>query len=355
MARLLAFTVLLAACAVSGAHAGSVDPIEKVLQMIGGLQGKIQAEGSDAQKVYDEFSEFCESRSRELEYEITTGKGQVGKLEATIANEAATAENLNSKIDDVVASISTDEADLKAATGIRGQENAAFRAEEKELIDVVGTLERAISILERELAKSGSASMMQLKGANSITQALSIMVEASSLSSADSSQLSACLQNSQQSDDSEDALGAPAAAVYKGKSGGIVETLEDLHEKAETQLAKARGAESKSAQAFQMLAQSLNDEIKYATKDMNTAKKNLEASAEGKATAEGDLSGTTTDLTEDTKALSTLHQSCMTGAEDFEAETKSRGEELHALATAKKVIQEMTAGATSQSLNRSAM
>jgi len=39
----------------------------------------------------------------------------------------------------------------------------------------------------------------------------------------------------------------------------------------------------------------------------------------------------------------------MTGAEDFEAETKSRGEELHALATAKKVIQEMTAGATSQS------
>jgi len=114
-------------------------------------------------------------------------------------------------------------------------------------------------------------------------------------------------------------------------------------------LAKARGAESKSEQAFQMLAQSLNDEIKYATKEMDKAKTDLEASSEAKATAEGDLSVTTTDLNEDTKALSTLHQSCMTGAEDFEAETKSRGEELHALATAKKVIQEMTAGATSQS------
>jgi len=39
----------------------------------------------------------------------------------------------------------------------------------------------------------------------------------------------------------------------------------------------------------------------------------------------------------------------MTGAEDFEGETKSRGEELHALATAKKVIVEATAGAASQS------
>merc|ERR1719460_2252972 len=39
----------------------------------------------------------------------------------------------------------------------------------------------------------------------------------------------------------------------------------------------------------------------------------------------------------------------MTGAEDFEAETKSRGEELTALATAKKVITEATSGAAAQS------
>merc|ERR1719158_1413991 len=39
----------------------------------------------------------------------------------------------------------------------------------------------------------------------------------------------------------------------------------------------------------------------------------------------------------------------MTGAEDFEAETKSRGEELKALATAKKIIAEATSGAADQS------
>jgi len=53
--------------------------------------------------------------------------------------------------------------------------------------------------------------------------------------------------------------------------------------------------------------------------------------------------------------LATLHADCMKGAEDFEAETKSRGEELKALATAKKVITETTSGAADQSYGFSQM
>merc|ERR1719183_1963511 len=82
---------------------------------------------------------------------------------------------------------------------------------------------------------------------------------------------------------------------------------------------------------------------------MNKAKKSLAASAEAKSNAEGDLAVTSKDLASDTSTLATLHKDCMQGAEDFEAETKSRGEELHALATAKKVIAEATAGAAEQS------
>merc|ERR1719217_1303321 len=95
-----------------------------------------------------------------------------------------------------------------------------------------------------------------------------------------------------------------------------------------------------------MLAQSLKDEIKYANQDLEKAKKSRSASAEAQAAAQGDLDVTSKDLAEDIKDLATLHQDCMTGAEDFEAETKSRGEELKALATAKKIIVEATSGAS---------
>jgi len=82
---------------------------------------------------------------------------------------------------------------------------------------------------------------------------------------------------------------------------------------------------------------------------MDESKQSKAASEEAKATAEGDLAVTSKDLAEDIKALADLHHNCMTKANDFEAETKSRGEELKALATAKKIIKETTGGAADQS------
>merc|ERR1719327_2231812 len=81
---------------------------------------------------------------------------------------------------------------------------------------------------------------------------------------------------------------------------------------------------------------------------MAKAKKGLSESSEKKAVAEGDLSATSADLAEDIKTKATLHQDCMAAAEEFEMATKSRGEELKALATAKKVIKEATGGAAEQ-------
>merc|ERR1719160_891687 len=82
---------------------------------------------------------------------------------------------------------------------------------------------------------------------------------------------------------------------------------------------------------------------------MDKAKKSLAESTEGKAVAEGDLDVTSKDLADDIQTKSTLHQDCMAAAEEFELATKSRGEELNALATAKKVIKEATGGAAEQS------
>jgi hypothetical protein len=125
--------------------------------------------------------------------------------------------------------------------------------------------------------------------------------------------------------------------------------LEGLTEKAETQLDKARKSESTSTQNFEMLKQSLTDAVKFANADMDKAKKGLSESQEKKAVATGDLEVTSKDLAEDIKTKATLHQDCMNAAEEFELATKSRGEELNALATAKKVIKETTGGAAEQS------
>jgi len=325
------------------ASANEVNPIEKVIQMMADLEQKIIGEGKECQKTYDEFSEWCEDRSKDLQFEIKTGKGNKADLEATIQKESANSDALSAKIEDLSGDIAENEAEVKKATGIRNKENAAFVAEEKELKEVIDMLQRAVAILEKEMG--GGASMMQLKSANSLEQALSIMLKASAISTADATKLTALVQT--QSDDSD--TGAPAAAAYESKSGAIVDTLSGLLEKAEAQLDAATKAETQAKNEFDMKKQALTDEIKYANKDMDAAKKGLAESGEIKAAAEGDLTVTTKALNEDVTALSGLHMDCMTKAEDFEAETQSRGEELKALAMAKKAVKDNTSGASSQS------
>jgi chromosome segregation ATPase len=334
-------SLLLATSAV----ANEVNPIEKVVQMMSDLQAKIIKEGEASQKTYEEFAEWCEDRSKELGFEIKTGTSEAGDLQATIEKETANAESLETKIDELSGSIATDEADLKAATEIREKEAAAFAAEEKELNSVIDMLQRAIAVLEKEL---GGASLMQVKSAKNLEQALEVMVKASAITSMDAKGITALVQEGNGSEDSDDDSGAPDAAVYESHSGGIIDTLNGLLEKAENQLNTATGTETANKNNFEQLKQSLTDEIKFANKDMDEAKKGLAESGEIKAAAEGDLEVTNKALAEDRKALGELHMDCMTKAQDFEAETTSRGEELKALAMAKKAVVENTSGAASQ-------
>merc|ERR550539_1524868 len=172
------------------------------------------------------------------------------------------------------------------------------------------------------------------------------MVNAQSLSSADGSKLSALIQSAHNSEDEDS--GAPDPAVYENQSGGVLDVLNDLLEKAQGELDSARQTETTDINNYQLLKQSLTDEIAFGNKEKDEAHKSKSESAEAKATAEGDLGVTSKDLAGDIKELAGLHHNCMTKAEEFEAETKSRGEELKALATAKKIIKEATGAALDQ-------
>merc|ERR1719323_2190190 len=172
------------------------------------------------------------------------------------------------------------------------------------------------------------------------------MVQASVIDTSDASRLSAFVQASQAAADADgdDQAAAPAGAVYASKSGSVVDTLEDLLEKAETQLSELRKKEVAAVHNYEMLKQSLKDEISFADQNMKDAKKGIAASAEKRTAAAGDLYATAKELASDVATKETLHRDCMAAAEEYQATSKSRGEELKVLAEAQKVIKEATDG-----------
>merc|ERR1719172_149323 len=189
----LAIFLSILACAQAGKSLSEAqaNPIEKVIEMISELEQKVIGEGEAAQKLYDEFAEWCEEESKNLQFEIKTGKAEAEDLQATIDKCVSDIKAFDEKIEELSAQIATDEEDLKEATAIREKENADFLAVEADLVDTVDALERAIGILEREMAKTGGAAFLQVKNSDSVVAALKVLVQSASISTSDGARLTA--------------------------------------------------------------------------------------------------------------------------------------------------------------------
>merc|ERR1719197_367422 len=319
----------LFACASVAAADASSNPLGKVMELMDSLAAKITAEGEEEAKAFKEYFAWCDDAAANLHNEIKTGTKKQEDLEAAISKATADIEANTAKIEDLSAAISADEKELKEATAVREKEVATFEAAEKELVDAIDSLDRAIGILQKEMSKNpASLAQVDTKNLDNMVKSLGAVINAASFTIQDQKNLAALVQSQQGADDEE--LAAPAAAVYKSHSGSIFDVLEDMKEKAEGQLADLRKAESTTKHNYNMLKQSLEDEIAADSADMNEEKSLKASTEESKAAAEGDLAETVKGLAEDKKALATASSTCMTVAADHEATVKSRNEELNA-------------------------
>jgi len=237
----------------------TVSPLSKTIELLGELYAKIHKDGQVAAQAYHEYKEWCTDASANAQIEVKTFSGKQAKLEAVISKADAKSLVANSKIEDVSASIASRESDLKSAKAIRDKEAVDFSASEKELMSVISIVNRAIDILERQMAKNPAA-LAQVDASNidGLLNSLSSIVDAAAFSGADKQKLFSLVQSEHDSSDSEDPEpGSPSSSTYKGHSQNIVDVLEDLKEKAEEELTSLRKAESNANHNYQMLKMSL--------------------------------------------------------------------------------------------------
>jgi chromosome segregation ATPase len=342
----------IVAVTTSGALAVDSNPMAKVIELMDGLAAKVTADGEAAAKTYKEYFEWCDDSAKNTQFAIKTATSEVEELEAKIAELTATIETASGKIEDLSGAIASDEKELKEATAIREKELSDFQKSEAELMDTVDTLGRAVGILEKELSKNaGAFAQIDTSNMKALASALGAIVDGAAFAGVGvNKQKLMALVQAQQSDQDDDLdMGAPAAAVYESKAGSIVDVLADMKDKADGELTDLRKAESNTAHNFNMLKQSLEDQISADTKSMEELKAKKSSAEEEKATAEGDLSVASKDLAAAQDELSTLHSDCLTTAADYEATVTSRKEELAVIAKAKKILEETSSGAVKQS------
>merc|ERR1719329_2135130 len=298
-----------------------------VIELLDGLKAKVTAEGEAEAKAYKEFFAWCDDAAANKGFEIKTAKAKKEDLEATIEKATSDIGEGTSEIEELAAAIAKAEAELADATSIREKEEAEFSTAEAELVDTVDALDRAIAIIGREAAKNPALAQIDTSSMTGVIAGLKSVLDAAAIGAGDQKLLTGLLQNQQGDDDDDLSFGAPAAAGYKSHGGGIMDVLEDLKEKAENELADLRKAESNAKHNYDMLKQSLTDQIGADNKDK-------------------DDETTAKDLADASNALQVANTNCMQVAADHEATVTSRNAELKATAT--KILHETASGAVGQ-------
>jgi len=311
--------------------ANHVSPVQKVIQLIDDMAGKVKKDLEESNLVFEEFAKNCDDEASNKEFSIRNSNEQIEALGATIADVSAKISNLEAKVDDVSSKIASSEGDLAKATKLREEEHADFVQTEKTMLETIQELGGASKTLEKGLA------MVQLTpeartGLDKVLTSLNQIVDASFVTHEQRGKVQAFLQAQE---DAEDSL---TLKKSEGGEEGVIEILGDMTDRAEGTLSDTRKSEAEAAHAFVQLKSGIEAQIKSMREEMSEATKMKEFNAESKGGAEKDLAVEEKGLQEDQKFVSDLKRGCQQKATKFEAESRDCNAELTALGKAKEIL-----------------
>merc|ERR1719337_711059 len=140
-----------------------------------------------------------------------------------------------------------------------------------------------------------------------LTMGLGKIIEANWVNQKDKAAVQALLQ-SRSGEGDEDLSLNPQAKVsgYQSQGSGIIDTISDMKDKAESTLSDARKAEMTGAHEYEMLKQSLETQMSTMKKRMSEATTEKSGLEEAKSSAEEELAATKKTLADDEKYLQEL-------------------------------------------------
>ncbi|CAE7315050.1 unnamed protein product [Symbiodinium natans] len=274
-------------------------PISKVISLLSDMEEKVRREGIATDEAMKEKEIFCERRNSDLSYSIKKNEDSKEELEARISKADSKLQTATDDLQEALNNMQSYQVNLDTAADVRSQERGDFEAAQKDLMETMVSLERAVDALEREAAKGSSAALLQVQKAPDVLAAINVMVSGAMIGSADADGLTAFLQSG--GGDEVDELQAPSPAVYESKSGSIVEMLEDMQDKAKSELNGLRQKEETAKHSFAMMRQSLEGQVAFAQEEVRKLKAQQAELQTTKSTAQKDLEEASSDLQSDKK------------------------------------------------------
>jgi chromosome segregation ATPase len=309
---------------LSGASAEGVTPIQKVLQLLGDMLAKSQAEKADEEIKYSAYQQWCTGSTRVKRKEIADADKSIELLKAEIQKAIADIEGLTARVQELGEDIGRWKKDTTSATTIREKETADFKATNLDYDESIDAIERAINVLKKQEADKPQA-------AEFVQSLLQLRLVPRSTKSA----LNAFLQQAQ---DPAATYSAPEANAYEFQSGGVIDMLQKLKTQFKKEKTSLEEEEMNKQHGYEGMLQKLNDEIENAEAEIKRRSKISAERQQDQADAEKTLTQTTSDREEDQTYLDDLSALCMAKARDYEKRQAVRADEIKTIQEAMEIL-----------------
>merc|ERR1719498_693725 len=281
------------------------------------MQDTLFAEKKKDEEIYEKMSCWCEVNDKEKTASIASAERAIDQLTSTIEEKTALSAQLKGEIEGLEEEMAKAQEAIDTATAMREEEKAEFTTEEKELIDTVDALTRAVEVLgkhhsfvqvEATLKRMNLGRMEAMK-----TKALELLKQ-------------------------------PAGdKSYNSRSGEIFGILQQMKETFEQDLSKEQKQEMEAQARFEELIAEKKRGIEVARERKNTKVTELSESEIALVNAKHDLKNTRKDLSADQKFLVDMKEKCSASDKEFDQRKKDREEEILAIGDALKILTEDSA------------
>jgi len=292
-----------------------VNPIRKVVNLLQAMQKKVQEEGETEAKLYEKFMCYCKNGASDLEASISSAEDKLSSL----PNEIKAGVEKLSQLKADVKQHQTDKQAAKdamtEATAIREKEAAAFAQEKTYYDSTITAITKAVAALEKGVA-----------GGFLQTSAAAILRNV--ITSVDMQEVDRTVVTSFLSGE----------VGYAPKSGQIIGILKQMGDTMAADLASATATEEAAIKTYDELMASKKEEVDAITASIEQKLKAIGELGIEIVDMKEDVDDTSKALEADKKFLAELEKGCATKTKEWEERSKTRAEELVALADTIKVL-----------------
>jgi len=285
--------------------------------MLQQMQNKVTAEGKKEKELFDKFMCYCTTGADDLAASIGASDTKIPQVEAALKEGEASKLQLTADIKNHQADRAEAKEALAKATALREKEAAAYAKESGDFKTNIASMGKAIDAISGGMG----GAFLQTAAASSVRR---ICIDAD-ISSADRDQVMAFLANGE-------------GFGYTPASGQIVGILKTMKETMEADLAGVTKTEQDGVANYNALSAAKEKQIEANTKAIEQKIERVGNLGVEIETMKADLSDTAQAMIEDKKFLADLDNQCKTKKADWEIRSKTRTEELLALADTVKML-----------------